>query len=457
MAKERAKADSRAKYNLYFKLLHEKIEEYNIQPIHIFNMDEKGFQLGRVGNTKRIFSRRLYEQKGARQALEDGSSEWITVIACICSDGKALSPTLIFQGANGAVQSSWVEAVQAGEHSVFTTSSPSGWSNNDIGLAWPKGVFKRETRRSSCLCYPLTLLIRFNPWTFLMGYLQDSQGLLNLTKGNFFPLFWRAWVNVFKPPLIKKSFEATGIYPANPDVILKKFAKEASDSDSSQSVLSGEDWLKLKSTVRREVKDQSSKDVKKLQRSLCHISAQNSILREEVRGLRQSLAIKERRSKQSFTLQLDEDEVYHGGAKLWSPRSVQRARDRRASQQQQAELEKLQKAEQAKIKKAARDCELQLKAVKRVEREKGWEESRKRKAAEKAERDHCRSLRNAAKAIKLPQSGKRKASQPHPPATKRQKRGGVAPAVVGAARVARAAPPRSRRQRPITPSKKLSE
>ena len=96
MAKERTKADSGAKYNLYFKLLHEKIEEYNIQPTHIFNMDEKGFQLGRVGNTKRIFSRRLYEQKGARQALEDGSSEWITVIACICSDGKALSPTLIF-------------------------------------------------------------------------------------------------------------------------------------------------------------------------------------------------------------------------------------------------------------------------------------------------------------------------------------------------------------------------
>jgi hypothetical protein len=125
MAKERTKADSGAKYCLYFKLLHEKIEEYNVQPIHIFNMDEKGFQLGRVGRTKRIFDKRLYEQKGVRQALDDGSSEWITVMACICSDGKALSPTLIFQGANGAVQSSWVDAIQAGEHSVFVTSSPS--------------------------------------------------------------------------------------------------------------------------------------------------------------------------------------------------------------------------------------------------------------------------------------------------------------------------------------------
>jgi hypothetical protein len=232
MAKERTKADSGAKYSLYFKLLHKKIKEYNVQPIHIFNIDEKGFQLSRVGNTKRIFSRRLYEQKGARQALEDGSTEWITAIACICSDGKALSPTLIFQGANGAVQSSWVEAVQAGEHSVFTTSSPSGWSNNDIGLAWLKGVFERETRRHASTGYRLLLLdghgshvtmdfieycndnkillfvlppyathtlqpldvCMFKPLataylTQLMGYLQDSQGLLNLTKGDFFPLF----------------------------------------------------------------------------------------------------------------------------------------------------------------------------------------------------------------------------------------------------------------------------
>ena len=158
MTKERTKADSGAKYNLYFKLLLEKMEEYDIQPLHIFNMDEKGFQLGRVGGSKRIFNKRLWEQKGVRQVLEDGNSEWITVMACICSDGKPLSPTLIFQGANGAVQSSWVDAIQEGEHSVFVTSSPSGWSNNDIGLAWLKQVFERETRRYASTGYRLLLL-----------------------------------------------------------------------------------------------------------------------------------------------------------------------------------------------------------------------------------------------------------------------------------------------------------
>jgi hypothetical protein len=59
MSKLRHKADSGAKYSLYFKLLHEKIEVYNVEPTHIFNMDEKGFQLGRVGRTKRVFDKVL--------------------------------------------------------------------------------------------------------------------------------------------------------------------------------------------------------------------------------------------------------------------------------------------------------------------------------------------------------------------------------------------------------------
>lgn len=497
MTKERTKADSGAKYNLYFKLLLDKMKEYDIQPLHIFNMDEKGFQLGRLGGSKRIFDKSLWEKKEVRQALEDGSSEWITVMACICSDGKPLSPTLIFQGANGSVQSSWVEAIQAGEHSVFVTSSPSGWSNNDIGLAWLKGVFERETRRYASTGYRLLLLdghgshvtmdfieychdnkillfvfpphathtlqpldvVMFKPLATaysneLSGYLQDSQGLLPLTKGDFFPLFWSSWNSVFKAPLIKRSFEATGIYPPNPDAILKKFAKEASDSDSSQSVLSSDDWLKLKTIVRREVKDQSSKDVKKLQRSLHHIAAQNQLLHGEIRGLKRSLAIKERRPKQSFALQLDEDEVYHGGAKIWSPRSVQRARDRRASQQQQAELEKLQKAKQAEIKKAARDCDAQLKAVKRVERERRAEEKRKEEAEKLAKKQHQQLINNTKKLIKLSKKGKRKASTADQPATKRQKGVVGGTASVGAQVAAQPVPPKTTKTRVIRRPKK---
>jgi hypothetical protein len=76
--------------------------------------------------------------------------------------------------------------------------------------------------------------------TKLAEYLRDSQGILKIAKGDFFPLFWRVWVKVSKPPLIKNPFEVTGIPPANL-VVLKKFAREALDSSRSNSVLSEED------------------------------------------------------------------------------------------------------------------------------------------------------------------------------------------------------------------------
>jgi hypothetical protein len=136
-----------------------------------------------------------------------------------------------------------------------------------------------------------------------------------MTKGDFFPLFWSAWGAAFKPQTIRRSFEATGIHSLNADVILKKYRKEESSSDeSSASCLSEEDWLKLESIIRRMVKDQSDKNVKKLCRSLHHISVQNSILHGEIRGLRDSLLVKKRLQKKSVTLQLSKPQEYYGGA-----------------------------------------------------------------------------------------------------------------------------------------------
>ncbi|PVH90685.1 hypothetical protein DM02DRAFT_481903, partial [Periconia macrospinosa] len=57
MDRNRHKADSVAKYTLYFNLLQEKITEYALEPSQIYNMDEKGFQLGHIGRSKRVFDR----------------------------------------------------------------------------------------------------------------------------------------------------------------------------------------------------------------------------------------------------------------------------------------------------------------------------------------------------------------------------------------------------------------
>ena len=58
----RSRADSAFKYILYFELLRKKIEQYRVEPQHIYNIDEKGFLVGILSKMKRIFSRRRYKE-----------------------------------------------------------------------------------------------------------------------------------------------------------------------------------------------------------------------------------------------------------------------------------------------------------------------------------------------------------------------------------------------------------
>jgi hypothetical protein len=254
----RYQADSRRKYELYFDLLHHKIVQYEVEPHNIYNMDEKGFMIGVTGRSKRVFSRLQWEQKKVRAALQDGSREWVTVMATIGADGSVLPPALIYSSGNCTLQASWVPQIKAGKHDVFVSSSPTGWTNNDIGLAWLEQVFNRETKQKARLGRDWRLLILdghgshlsidfieyceahkillavFPPHSThtlqpldvvcfkslstnysakLTDHLFKTQGLLAVQKGDFFPLFWSAWESTLTTKLVLKAFEATGIAP----------------------------------------------------------------------------------------------------------------------------------------------------------------------------------------------------------------------------------------------------
>ena len=58
---ERHLADSKHKYELYFNLLHSKMEEHGIDERNTYNMDEKGFFVGIANRRKRIFSKAVWE------------------------------------------------------------------------------------------------------------------------------------------------------------------------------------------------------------------------------------------------------------------------------------------------------------------------------------------------------------------------------------------------------------
>jgi hypothetical protein len=69
------KADSGASVEAYFTLLHSKIAEYSVEPQHTYNMDEKGFIIGVLARTGRVFSRPLRDgsKLGALSKAAHGS------------------------------------------------------------------------------------------------------------------------------------------------------------------------------------------------------------------------------------------------------------------------------------------------------------------------------------------------------------------------------------------------
>ena len=114
--------------------------------------------IGVINRSKRVFSRRMWERKEVNAALQDGPRAWITLLACVCADRSALPPGLTYEAANKAIQSDWVEDIKTRKHNVFITSSPSGWTNNDIGLAWLEQVFDRYTKAKARRSYRLLII-----------------------------------------------------------------------------------------------------------------------------------------------------------------------------------------------------------------------------------------------------------------------------------------------------------
>ena len=63
------------KYKLHFDLLHRRIKHYNVAPSNTYNVDEKGFLIGVIDRSERVFSRRQWEKKEVKAVAQDGSSE----------------------------------------------------------------------------------------------------------------------------------------------------------------------------------------------------------------------------------------------------------------------------------------------------------------------------------------------------------------------------------------------
>ena len=120
------------------------IEKYGITMENIYNWDEKGFLIGLAYALTRIMTQKAYDQHRVRAAKQDGSREFISLLATICADGTRLPPALIYQGKSGDLQDSWVDEL-TDEDEAFFAASTNGWSSNEFGLNYLKDIFDPNT------------------------------------------------------------------------------------------------------------------------------------------------------------------------------------------------------------------------------------------------------------------------------------------------------------------------
>jgi hypothetical protein len=372
------------------------------------------------------------------------------------------------------------------------SNSPTGWTNNDLGLAWLEQVFNRSTQQKARRRWRLLILdghgshvtmdfikfcdsnkillavspphathtlqpldvVLFGPLSAsyskeLTTYLHNSQGLVGMRKGDFFTLFWAAWMDSFTESRILKSFEATGISPPNAEVILKRFNDTTSEQDRDLENREDDNWSswrQLRRLFDAAVKDPTTVEV------------------HENEGLRTALSIKKKHNKKSITIAPKEDEEYYGGFMFWSPRKVRVAEARERLRKQQEEEEKIRKAGDKELKAAVALYKKKMAEEAKVSRQlakEAREKDRKLRAdevaARRAQKQQEKEAEKAAKAIQLSQRDKGAALKP--PVARVAKRRTIRRVGGGAIAVEAAppAPPKTTRTRSIQTPKKYSE
>jgi hypothetical protein len=423
----RHKADSRSNYEAYFAIVSQKIEEYNIRADNIYNMDEKGFLIGKLQKTRRIFTRELYERGTLAGAGQDGSREWITVVATICADGTRLSPALIYKAVSGNLQDTWLDDFEPDEHDCHFASSPKGWTSDELGYSWLTGLFDEGTaskaRRSHRLLfvdghgshvnmkflnwceqhkillavYPPHSTHRLQPldvgiFAPLANYysqalddlVRKSEGHTSISKRDFFSIFWPAFEKAFTKENIVSAWSNTGIWPLDPQKVLNSFpdAHEGKarsqrstqrSSDSPPSVYDSPSKTKrLRSMINvnsARSDNETQKTLERLGDTVLSLSAKLVLSNLRVKHLGESLHEQEGRKKKRRKVV---DELRASGQSetlFMSPSKIQKTRDialSREREKEQSKQEKEARAQERATKKVQKQIEAQRKRDERA-------------------------------------------------------------------------------------------
>lgn len=269
----RAMAWERHENNIYDKITHwfevigEVLQDPAVLSENVYNMDETGVILCMLGSINVLISRddpRDYRGAGVKRTM-------VTAIECISADGRSLLPMIIWPATTH--RSNWTTFPTPGWHYAC---SESGYTNSKISLEWLKRVFDPQTREQAnqqprvlicdgfgthetveamefclenniVLCrLPSHTSHKLQPcdvgvFAPLKGAYRDEadrmfQGGANtIGKQHFTSLYSRAREKAFTKKNILASWAACGLFPFNPERVLRVTPKPLAQSTSPRA------------------------------------------------------------------------------------------------------------------------------------------------------------------------------------------------------------------------------
>jgi hypothetical protein len=218
-------------------------------------MDEKGIIMGVLAKLKVICSRKHKKTRTTQQ----GSREWVSLIEYISSNGRVLSPYVIFKAKQ--LNKAWYDEFRKDGGGTCAVSDR-GWTDDELCLEWFKIVFEPETTNikkgeyrmllfdghgshltrqvvSYCLEKKIILLCLPSHSTHILqpcdvgvfGPLVDAYRRIltektrwgagySINKLMFLEILREARRQAFTEHNIKRSWEKTGLFPFDPKVVI---------------------------------------------------------------------------------------------------------------------------------------------------------------------------------------------------------------------------------------------
>ena len=316
-----------------------------------------------------------------------------------------LSPGLIFKGESGYLQDTWVQDFDATTQSAYFATSPTGWTNNELGLAYIDCLFDKETKpkarngrdwrllildghgshlnkkfiekcdskRILLAFYPPHATHRLQPLDVSLFaplatyYTQEldqftfqSQGLSAIQKRDFFRLFWPAYIKAFSTSNIASGWRKTGLNPFDKTVVLGALEvteepRPTSQSSSIGSYVSVKDIGRIKKElagVMEETLDRKLQSFQRLEKAVDRMHATIALLEVDNQGLRQAVFEEKRKRKRNKGLFEEIRAQDDNGAFFFSPTKVESLRAFQAQKEIDIATAKAAKAAQKAEQKA---------------------------------------------------------------------------------------------------------